>query len=164
MKTPTWLMSLCPTNNKASPVSLSVLLWFWWNFFHYVFVLWVLARHFVYCNFTFLLVDQCLCAVGAVDFCDASLSVYLLLKCSCWFSRAKDCMSLLRLSSVCSLLFSRYWDSLHMSLHPSYYASHFHYSYFVASTLVVICSMSHHVSMLPGSSIFSLYCYSWSCR
>ena len=144
-------MSLCHNNNKASPVSSpSGLILKWWKYPDYVFAFWVLA-----CFVFFLLLTLCLfllidwsvlvCFGCCIVFCDISSSyIPILLKCSCWFSKARQSMSSYRLSSVCHLFpldisFLRYLLLIlggpRMSHHPSDYDSGLHHPCIVASAL-----------------------------
>ena len=55
------------------------------------------------------------------------------------------------------------WDHFDMSFDFGDEVAHLCYSYFVPSTMMVIRSLLHYFSRLPGFPIFGKYCYSQSC-
>ena len=75
------------------------------------------------------------------------------------------CLNFVYSSSwVMKVIFWPDGDVLNMFLHSGDDTSHCGHPDLVRSSIVIIRAMSYYHAMCPWATIFSLYCYSWSCR
>ena len=155
-------MSLCPNNNNAYSVDgWSILILLWWKFLDYMFAHCGLTCPFVYYHFALFVPGDLL------SFYFQIIQMFMLIKHSAVIYEFIE--FIFHLWSVGfqhplpDIVFYWYRGSHHTSHCSSYYACLLCHFYFVSSALVIICSMPNHSSMHPRSSVFLLYCYSWSC-
>ena len=144
----TWLLSLCPNNNKVHPVSWwSILIFWWWKFLHHVFACWALVCPFVYCHFAlFLLGDLFLCVLEAVLF--LALCPFFLLP---------------NYSNVYVELAMQSGLGVHLSLFPGYLVSSLHHLF---CSFYPFGHLTHAPLLFHACTVLCLWLYynSWSCR